>query len=317
MTGSGRLWMISNQSELLNECNLCPRHCGVNRNAGERGVCGETSVIRAARAALHMWEEPCISGTRGSGTVFFTGCPLRCVFCQNRNIAIGDVGKEITVQRLAEIFLEQQGRGANNINLVTPTHFVPQIADALIDARNNGLTIPIVYNTGSYENVDTLKMLDGLVDVYLPDLKYVSPDLAEKYSHAPDYFDVAAKAIEEMYRQTGTPSFDEGGTVEDGIMTRGVIVRHLMLPGCLSDSKSVVKYLHDTYKDNVYISIMSQYTPMDGIGNRYPELAGKVSRRDYDRLVDYAIDIGVTNGFIQDGDTADESFIPVFDTEGI
>lgn len=309
--------MISNQSELLNECNLCPRHCGVNRNAGERGVCGESSVIRAARASLHMWEEPCISGTRGSGTVFFTGCPLRCVFCQNRNIATGDVGKEITVERLAGIFLEQQERGANNINLVTPTHFVPQIADALISARNRGLTIPVIYNTGSYENVDTLKILDGLVDVYLPDLKYVSPDIAERYSHAPDYFDVAAKAIEEMYRQTGAPSFSEGGTVEDGIMTKGVIVRHLMLPGCLRDSKAVVKYLYDTYKDNIYISIMSQYTPMEGIGNCYPELADKVSRRDYDRLVDYAIDIGVTNGFIQDGDTADESFIPVFDTEGI
>ena len=309
--------MISSRSELLNECNLCPRHCGVNRNAGERGACGESSVIRAARAALHMWEEPCISGTRGSGTVFFTGCPLRCVFCQNRNIATGNVGKEITVERLAEIFLEQQDRGANNINLVTPTHFVPQIADALIAAKKLGLAIPIVYNTGSYENADTLKMLDGLVDVYLPDLKYMSPGIAEKYSHAPDYFDVAAKAIEEMYRQTGTPSFSEGGTVEDGIMTKGVIVRHLMLPGCFSDSKAVVKYIYDTYKDNVYISIMSQYTPMEGIGNRYPELADRVSRRDYDRLVDYAIDIGVINGFIQDGDTADESFIPVFDTEGI
>ena len=220
-------------------------------------------------------------------------------------------------QRLSDIFLEQHERGANKINLVRPTHFVPQIADALETAKKRGLNLPIVYNTGSYETVETLKILDGLIDVYLPDLKYVSSDLSLKYSNAPDYFDTAAKAIEEMYRQVGRPEFSEGGCIEDDIMTKGVIVRHLMLPGQLSDSKAVIKYLYETYGDNIYISIMSQYTPMEGIGEQFPELAAKVRRKEYDKLVDYAIDIGITNGFIQDGETADESFIPVFDTEGI
>ena len=283
-----------------------------DRTAGEKGFCGETGEIRAARAALHMWEEPCISGTKGSGTVFFTGCVLRCVFCQNGNIACGNTGKIISVERLSEIFLELQNKGAHNINLVTPTHFVPQIKSALIAAKNNGLIIPIVYNTGSYENVETLRMLDGLVDVFLPDLKYYSSELSKKYSQAENYFEVATKAIAEMVRQVGTPQFDE-----DGIMTKGVIVRHLLLPGNIEDSKRVVKYLYDTYGDDIFISIMNQYTPMKGIGDKYPELSEVVSFDEYDELTDYAIDIGVENGFIQEGETAKDSFIPDFDMEGI
>lgn len=259
-----------------------------------------------------MWEEPCISGTRGSGTVFFTGCVLKCVFCQNSVLAESKVGKPVTVSRLAEIFLELQNKGAHNINLVTPTHFVPSIRESIILAKKNGLTLPIVYNTGSYESVETIKSLEGLVDIYLPDLKYVSSELSKKYSKAPDYFETAKKAIGEMVRQVGTPEFDD-----DGIMKKGVIVRHLLLPGCITDSKNVIKYLYDTYRDDIFISIMNQYTPMEGIGDKYPELNRKVRKKEYDRLVDYAIDIGVTNGFIQEGGTAKESFIPEFTEEGI
>ncbi|MCM1308724.1 MAG: radical SAM protein [Butyrivibrio sp.] len=302
----------------MRACRLCPRACSADRSAGERGFCGESAVVRAARASLHMWEEPCISGTRGSGTVFFSGCPLRCVYCQNRSIANGAVGKEISVGRLADIMLEQQERGANNINLVTPTHFVPQIAKAISAARRNGLAIPIVYNTSAYETPETLKMLDGLADVYLPDMKYFSPQLAEKYSGAPDYPDTAKAAIAEMVRQAGDPVFAEAGeTVEEGIMLRGIIIRHLLLPNGLEDSKAVLRYLHETYGSEIYISIMNQYTPMPEIGERYPELARRVTNGEYDSLVDYAISLGIENGFIQEGETALESFIPEFDMKGI
>lgn len=295
----------------MNECRLCPRNCGVNRTT-ELGVCGESLEIRAARAALHMWEEPCISGESGSGTVFFTGCTLKCVFCQNGNIANGQVGKKITVDRLVEIFFEQKNRGANNINLVTPTHFVPQIKEAIVKAKEGGFDLPFVYNTSSYENVSTLKMLDGLIDIYLPDLKYFSSELAKKYSKAEDYFEVAKRAIDEMVRQVGKPVFED-----NGLMKKGVIVRHLLLPGGIEDSKKVIKYLYDTYGDNIFISIMNQYTPMPLIGEKYPELNRKVTDEEYDELVDYAIEIGVENGFIQEGETASESFIPEFDMEGI
>ena len=295
----------------MEECRLCPRNCGVDRSK-KTGFCGETNEIRAARAALHMWEEPCISGERGSGTVFFSGCVLRCVFCQNGNIADGMVGKKITIERLADIFTELQEKGAHNINLVTPTHFVPQIVEALKLAKKNGLTVPVVYNTGSYENVETIKMLEGLVDIFLPDLKYYSVELSASYSKAPDYFERASAAINEMVRQAGIPVFDE-----NGLMKKGVIVRHLLLPGCLSDSKKVIKYLYEKYGDRIFISIMNQYTPMKGIGEKYPELDRKVRKSEYDRLVDYAIELGVENGFIQEGETATESFIPDFDMEGI
>lgn len=293
-------------------CNLCPRKCNADRANGIPGYCGETASIRAARASLHMWEEPCISGKTGSGTVFFSGCPLKCVFCQNNTIATNQTGKTISESRLAEIFLELQEKGACNINLVTPTHFVPQIVSALNMAKSQGLSIPIVYNTGSYENADTLRFLEGLVDIYLPDLKYFSSTLSSRYSNAPDYFTVACTAIAEMFRQVGTPVFDEN----TGLMKRGVIVRHLLLPTCLEDSKKVMDYLYNTYKNDIYVSIMSQYTPMGQFDNM-PELNRKVFRREYDSLVDYCVNLGIENGFIQEEDVASDSFIPPFDLKGI
>ena len=249
-------------------CNLCPRECGVDRASGQLGVCGQTEELKVARAALHYWEEPCISGEEGSGAVFFSGCPLHCVFCQNENIANGTTGKKIMVPRLSEIFLELQEKGANNINLVTPGHFVPQIIKALDRARADGLFLPVVYNTSSYENVDTIRMLEGYVDIYLPDFKYMDSRLSARYSHAPDYAKVAKAAVAEMVRQTGKASFLQED--EDGLIKRGTIVRHLTLPGCMEDSKSVLKYLHETYGDTIYISIMNQFTPLSNL-EKYPE----------------------------------------------
>lgn len=288
------------------KCNICPRECNVDRSQGI-GICGENNKVRVALFSKHMWEEPCISGENGSGTVFFTGCPLHCVYCQNGVIANENHGKEVTVEELSEIFLKQQESGVHNINLVTPTHFVTQIRDALIIAKEKGFRIPVVYNTGSYEKVESLRLLDGLVDIYLPDMKYFSKEIAEKYSKAPNYYEVAMAAIEEMHRQVGEAQFDE-----NGMMKKGVIVRHLLLPGAIWDSKKVIKALFDNFGDSVYISIMNQYTPMEGIEEKYPELANKVTEKDYDELVDYAIDLGVENGFIQEGETASESFIPDF-----
>ena len=294
-------------------CKLCPRGCGAKREHGNTGFCGETKNIRIARAALHMWEEPCISGEGGSGTVFFTGCTLRCVYCQNHTISTGDVGKEITVERLAQIFLELQEKKANNINLVTPTHFVPQIIQAIDMAREYGLHLPIVYNTSGYESIETLKMLEGYVDVYLPDFKYLSSEHAKKYSMAADYPDIAKAAIAEMVRQTKAPEFDSRG-----MMTKGVIVRHLLLPGCLKDAKQIVSYLYSTYGNQIYMSLMNQYTPLGTLDKeKYPELNRKVLESVYDKLVDYAIELGVEQAFIQEGDTAEESFIPPFTLEGV
>ena len=236
------------------KCALCPRQCCVDRR-NVRGYCGETEQVRVARASLHMWEEPCISGSAGSGTVFFAGCPLRCVFCQNRTIAFGEKGKALTPEQLTALFLLLQHKGAHNINLVTPTHFAPQIADALKSAKMQGLSIPVVYNTSGYETVHTLRLLEGVVDIYLPDLKYYSAAVSQKYSRAPDYFAYASRAIGEMVRQTGAPVFDGEQ------MRTGVIVRHMVLPGHVNDAKAVLKYLYDTYKEDVYISIMNQYTP--------------------------------------------------------
>ena len=296
------------------KCDLCPRKCLVDRKKGEKGICGQTENLKVARAALHFWEEPCISGDAGSGAVFFSGCPLHCVFCQNENIANGTVGKEISVERLAEIFLELQEKGANNINLVTPGHFVPQITKALDLAKQEGLKLPIVYNTSSYETVETIKRLEGYVDIYLPDFKYMSPGLSKKYSHAPDYVEVAKAAIAEMVRQTGKAVFVNGD--EDNLILRGTIVRHLTLPGCMEDSMQILKYLHETYGDMIYISIMNQFTPLSNL-EKYPELNRRITDEEYETLVDYAIEIGIENGFIQEGNTAEESFIPAFDCEGV
>lgn len=299
----------------LEKCNLCPRGCKVDRLAGQKGICGQTDEIKLARAALHMWEEPCISGESGSGAVFFSGCALHCVFCQNENIANGNIGMGISVERLVEIFFELEAKGANNINLVTPGHFLPQIISAIDKAKQIGFSLPFVYNTSSYENIDSIKALDGLIDIYLPDFKYFDSKLAHKYSHAEDYPEVAKAAIEEMVRQTGNCRFYKDD--EDGIMESGTIVRHLLLPGCIEDSKRIIRYLYETYGDNIYISIMNQFTPMDSLAKKYPELNRKVTEQEYEELIDYAIELGVTNGFIQEGETASESFIPKFDYEGV
>lgn len=290
-------------------CNICPRKCNVNRE-DKLGFCKMSNTLKIARASLHMWEEPCISGENGSGTVFFTGCTLKCVFCQNRDIATYNNGKEITIERLSDIFIELMDKGANNINLVTPTHYVPQIIKAINLAKSKGMNLPILYNTSGYESVDTLKMLDGIVDIYLPDFKYYSDDIAKKYSNVGNYVETAKLALQEMTRQIGKAKFD------NGIMTRGVIVRHLILPSYSEDSKKVIKYLYETYGDDIYISIMNQYTPFRM--EDYMELNRKVTTYEYTKVVDYAIKLGVTNGFVQEGSAASESFIPDFESyEGV
>ena len=296
------------------KCDLCPRKCLVDRKKGEKGICGQTENLKVARAALHFWEEPCISGDAGSGAVFFSGCPLHCVFCQNENIANGTVGKEISLERLVDIFLELQEKRANNINLVTPGHFVPQIVKALDQARREGLTLPVVYNTSSYETVDTIKMLEGCVDIYLPDFKYMSPVLSKKYSHAPDYAQVAKAAIAEMVRQTGKAVFVNGD--EDNLILSGTIVRHLTLPGCMADSMQILKYLHDTYGDMIYISIMNQYTPFDFISDEFPELKRRVTKMEYNSVVRRAQELGI-NGFTQERTSAADKYVPDFDLSGL
>lgn len=293
------------------KCYLCPRKCGADRENGEIGVCGADGSIRISRAAPHMWEEPCISGTRGSGTVFFSHCNLKCVFCQNYSISTLGTGKDITADTLSDIFLRLEDMGVHNINLVTPTHYVMQIVRAIERAKNHGLSLPIVYNTSSYECEETIDMLDGLIDIYLPDLKYYSDKYAVRYSRAPRYFYHASKAIARMYSQVGAPVFDE-----DGLMKRGMIVRHLMLPHLLFDSKKIIDYLYSEYGDNIFISIMSQYTPFGDMEN-YPELNMKIPKKYYDALVDYAADLGVTNAFVQDGEASSESFIPDFNPEDL
>lgn len=298
--------------KLMSDCTLCPRRCHANRSAGYTGFCGQTSELKAARAALHFWEEPCISGSCGSGTVFFSGCSLQCVFCQNRSIAMGRTGRELSLNRLAEIFLNLQEKGAANINLVTAGHFLPQIAYSLELAKQQGLTLPIVYNTGSYEETSSLKLLEGLVDIYLPDLKYRSVELSAKYSNAPDYFEKATAAIAEMYRQVGPPILDE----DTGLMKRGVIVRHLLLPGQSKDSKQILRYLHDIYKNDIYVSIMNQYTPL-ACSSLPQEINRRVTAEEYKKILSFGERIGIEQGFYQDGETAEESFIPSFDCEGI
>lgn len=337
----------------LSNCVLCPRECHVNRNAGQTGYCGQTSDIVAARAALHMWEEPCISGTNGSGAVFFGGCNLHCVFCQNYSISQtnklnGYVGQAISISRLSEIYLELQEKGAHNINLVTPTHYIPQIIKSLELAKKHGLRIPIVYNTGCYEKVETLRQLEGSIDIYLPDLKYFSPAISSRYSNAPDYFIYASAAIAEMFRQVGSPVFEtplpdskeslketdienlEATESEDlessdnsaldisesALMKKGVIVRHLLLPDCTEDSRQILRYLHQTYGNNIYMSIMNQYTPMPQTAAIHP-LNRKVTEQEYNSLIDYAISLDIENAFIQEGAAASESFIPAFTGEGI
>ena len=290
------------------ECRLCARNCGIDRTKTV-GYCRVGADIYIARAALHHWEEPPISGDRGSGTIFFSGCSLFCVFCQNQDISRGRTGKVVSVDRLSEIMLELQAQGAHNINLVTPTHYIPSIAEAIRLAKGRGLNIPIVYNTGSFDNVEALMELSGLVDIYLPDLKYYTERSSHKFSSAGRYPEVARAAISEMYRQVGDPVFDE-----EGIMRRGVIVRILLLPGHVAEAKLSLKYLLDSYGDNIYVSLMNQYTPMPGMK---PPLDRPVTHEEYYQLIDYAEKIGLKNGFTQDFGTAKESFIPPFDNTGI
>ena len=292
-------------------CLLCPRKCGINRRTGQTGVCGVSSEIKVARAALHYWEEPCISGKRGSGAVFFSGCSLHCVFCQNREISDGKEGKVISKERLSDIFMELADKGANNINLVTPGQYIPDIVWAVNDAKSRGMKLPIIYNTSGYENVTELKLLEGIVDVYLPDFKYMDSTLSARYSRAKDYPSVAKQALSEMVRQQPDVVIDDS----TGLIQKGVIVRQLLLPGHVNDAKAVLKYLYDTYHDHVYISMMSQFTPI--ALEDYPEINRTVTKREYERLVNYALEIGITNAFIQEGDVAKDSFIPAFDCEGV
>lgn len=295
----------------MTSCRLCPRSCGVNRRNGEIGYCGETDRIRIARAALHFWEEPCISGDSGSGTVFFTGCNLGCVYCQNHDIAHTGRGKEVTIERLSEIFLELKNKGAANINLVTPTHFSPQIKDAVIHSKSKGLNIPIVYNTSSYETVESLRELLGVVDIYLADFKYFNNLLAKRYSNAPDYPEIAILAFDEMFRQQPELIFDD-----DGMLLNGVIARHLVLPGHQEDSKKILEHLNRRYGYSVLISIMNQFTPSAALSS-WPEISRVLDDEEYQQVVDYALTLGIENGYIQEGETAKESFIPPFDNEGV
>lgn len=334
-------------------CNLCPRACGADRDAGEKGYCQSDSRIYVARAALHRWEEPCISGKGGSGTVFFSGCNLRCVYCQNHEIASGGAGKPVTVERLAEIFLELQAKGAENINLVTPDHYVTAVAKAVLQAKQRGLVLPVVYNGSGYEKPEAIRSLSGIVDIFLTDFKYMDASLAARLSRAPDYPETAKRALAEMVDITrdrptdcdfardvvditqnrltkygsahsmvnitrdsalSAPCFDE-----NGMLRRGVIVRHLLLPGHKKNAKDVIRYVHETYGDSVILSIMNQYTPVSGIAERTDckELYRKVTRREYEAVVEYAVELGVKNAYIQEGDTAKESFVPDFNGEGV
>ena len=292
-------------------CNICPRECGADRENGCIGVCGCDDTIYISRAALHYWEEPPISYKKGSGTVFFSGCNLKCVFCQNREISRKMAGKPVTADRLYEIFRELKAKGAHNINLVTPTHYTEQLIPVLKRARDEKLGLPIVWNSSGYEKAEEIKKLRGLVDIYLPDMKYIREETAQKYSSAGDYFAHASKALDEMVSQAGTP------IIHRGTMRRGVIVRHLILPGKSEESKEIIKYLFERYDDSIYISIMNQYTPMEWVKNTHPELYRRVTEEEYASVVEYAESIGVKNAFIQDGNTAEESYIPPFDNTGV
>lgn len=292
---------------ILNSCSLCPRNCNINRYK-TTGYCNAKAKIKLSLVSLHFYEETFISGTNGSGTIFFTNCNLGCIFCQNKKIRDG-YGKEITIKRFSSILLEQQSRGAHNINLVTPTHYVPLIRKGIIKAKNNGLNIPIVYNTSSYEKTSTINMMNGLVDIYLADLKYYDDKYAVKYSKTKDYFKCATKAIKEMYKQVGKP------VIENDLLKKGVVVRVLLLPGLKEDAKKILKYLYETYHDDIYISIMNQYTPIEKY--IYEELNNKVLDEEYNEVIDYACDLGITNAFIQEGETQSESFIPDFNLNNI
>ncbi len=287
-------------------CKLCPRKCNCDRNNGEKGICGEISEMRVGRISLHMWEEPCISGENGSGTVFFAGCSLGCIYCQNYKLSKGIKGQEIAVEELAEAFISLQNMGAHNINLVTAEHFAPSVKDALISAREKGLIIPVVLNSSGYVAVETIELLKDVVDIYLVDFKYMSQEIAYKFSMAKNYPDVAKAALRKMTELKKEQVFDE-----KGMLCSGVIVRHLCLPGCAKDSKSVLKYLHETYGESIKLSIMSQYTPMENCKN-HPLLSRKLSKREYDDIIQFCLSMGIEDAYVQEEDSASESFIPEF-----
>ncbi|HHY04688.1 MAG TPA: radical SAM protein [Thermoanaerobacterales bacterium] len=288
------------------KCRICPHECKVNRKQGEKGFCkaGENVVI--ANASIHRWEEPCISGNNGSGTVFFTGCNLRCVFCQNYTISQEGYGKPITVEKLAKTFIKLQGKGVHNINLVTPTIYAPQIIEALNMAKEEGLNIPVIWNSNAYESVEMVKNLSELVDVFLPDLKYFDDNIAKRYSKVKNYFSIASKAILQMYSQVGNPIFNK-----KGIIQRGLIIRHLVLPGQKEDSKKILSWISENLPKDIYISIMSQYIPYYR-ASEYPEINRKLYQREYEDVVEHFFKIGLENGFIQDESAASDEFIPKF-----
>ena len=294
---------------LYKKCTLCPRMCKVNRYK-ELGFCKCNNKIKIALAKLFFYEEPPISGMNGSGTIFFSGCNLKCCFCQNMEISRFNKGKIITIKRLSEIMIELQEKHAHNINLVTPTMYIPSIIKAIKKAKKNGLNIPIIYNSSGYERVDAIKLLDGLIDVYLPDFKYFENKLSSKYSGANNYVENAKLVIDEMVKQTGPCIFDKNGLIK-----KGTIIRHLMLPNLPEDTKKILDYLYNNYHDDIYISIMNQYTPNKYV--KFNELKNPIKKNDYEEIIDYAIDLGITNAFCQMEETVSESFVPVFNFEGI
>ena len=292
------------------KCNICPRECGIDRYK-MNGVCGANANIKVALASIHNFEEPCISGISGSGTIFFSNCNLRCVYCQNFEISRDGYGKEISVERLAEIMLEQQARGVNNINLVTPTMYVDSIIDAIKIAKSNGLVIPIVYNSSGYEKVETIKKLSGLIDIYLPDFKYATNRLGKRYSGVNNYVESVIPAITEMISQVGKPQFKD-----NGIMTRGVIIRHMILPNNVLNSKMVLKEIASRFKDNLLVSVMAQYFP-SGDASKYPEINRKISKNELKEVEDYMYSLGIENGYIQELGEHEEEYVPNFDLSNI
>ncbi|MDD7400896.1 MAG: radical SAM protein [Eubacteriales bacterium] len=294
-------------------CRLCPKQCGVNRLKGERGACGMIAQVRLARASLHMWEEPSISGCQGSGTLFFSGCNLSCVYCQNRTISQQGWGQELSLEDLVRVMLKLQALGAANINLVTGLHFIPHIRAAILAAKARGLLIPIVYNSSAYEAVPALRALNGLIDIYLPDFRYWEDTTARKYSQAPRYREIAQAALAEMFRQVGPCQFKEGKPDPESpaLLSKGLVCRQLLLPGQLDQAKAITHYLYTHYGDQIYLSLMSQYTPLSGL-ELYPELQSTVDPKDYEDWLDYAQGLGVENAYIQEGAAASESFIPDF-----
>lgn len=292
--------------ETLRRCELCPRACGVDRMAGERGFCRAGALPKMAKAFLHRWEEPCLSGTRGSGTVFFSHCNMRCIYCQNYRISWQGKGREISIEKLKEIFFSLQEQGAHNVNLVSPTPYIPLIAKALGEAKKEGLILPVVYNSNAYENVNALRLLEGLVDIYLPDLKYTDAATAGRYSHAPDYFSAATAAILEMYRQVGTLTFDE-----EGMARGGLLIRHLLLPGQLKAACRVLDWIRDNLPRETYISLMAQYVPVWKAG-RCPEINRPITAAEYEALLDYFDALGLENGYCQGLEASTTAYIPEF-----